>query len=295
MPRVFARRIALMTATCAPFASAPASAAAPVRRAYAPAWTGQVHLREAGTRGQGRRALMCFHPSLASSLYYEPLLAEMGQDRFVVAPDIPGYGMSDAPPAQPTVADYARAMADAADALGLADFDILGAHTGAKIGVELALLRPAQVRHLAMVGAPVYTEADLKRLRERNAVEPPDPDGAFLVRAWKSQVERRDPRAGLADVMRRFPDHLIGGDARIWGQVAAFSYHMDQRIGAVAAPVLVINPRGDLSEPTKRVAPYLKSGKLVDRPDWAPSFLQHDTAAAAAMLRAFFDEDRFPE
>jgi pimeloyl-ACP methyl ester carboxylesterase len=261
----------------------------PVRRHYVEAWTGQIHLRYSGERGAGKRPLVCLHPSLATSLNFAALLADMGRDRYAVAPDTPGYGMSDPPPSPPAIADYARAMADVVDALQLAEFDLFGAHTGGMIAVELARLRPVQVRHVALLAAPVHTADDIKRLRERNPVDPPDADGDFLVRAWTRRAAARDPRLSLADVAAKFPDYLMGGDKRVWGQAAAFAYHMEETIGSVTAPVMVLNYRGDLYEPTKRIAPYIKTGTVVDLPQYGSAFLERDTAAAAELLRGFFD------
>ena len=289
------RRAVLSSAAAATLPmTAVAEDAARIRRGYVQAWTGQVHMRSAGQRGVGKRPLLCFHPSLASGLNFVPLLAELGRDRFVVAPDTPGAGMSDPPPAPPAIADYARAMADVADELRLTEYDLLGAHTGSLTCVELARLRPAQVKHVVLLSAPVHTEEGLKRLRARNVVEGPDADGAFLVRAWKSQLGRRDPRAELKDVMRKFPEHLMGGDTRAWGQAAAFAYHVEQTIGLVEAPVMVLNPGGDLYDLTLAVGRLLKNGRLINRPDWRSSMLEFDTAAAAELLRAFFDRDTYP-
>lgn len=266
----------------------------PIRRHYVSAWTGQVHLRLAGAPGGSKRPLLCLHPSLASSLNFAPVMAKLGSDRFVVAPDTPGYAMSDAPPTPPSIADYARAMADVVDAMKLGEFDLLGAHTGGMIAIELARLHPAQVKHLAMVGAPVHTPEDIEHLRARNPVDPPDETGDFLTRAWTRRAVARDPRLSLADVMAKFPDYLMGGDKRAWGQAAAFAYHTEDTIGLVSAPVMVLNPKGDLYEPTRRISAHLKTGKLVNLPQYAPSFLETDTEASAAMLRGFFDEDRYP-
>ena len=46
-------------------------------------------------------------------------------------------------PAPPEILDYAQAMGDLIDALGFSGpVDLMGYHTGSKIAVELALLRP---------------------------------------------------------------------------------------------------------------------------------------------------------
>ena len=282
------RRALLLSLAAAPVAAF-AQTDAPIRRGYVDAWSGQVHYRAAGALGQGKRPLICFHPSLASGVNFLALMANMGRDRFIVAPDTPGYGLSDPPPAQPTVADYAHAMADVVDRLGFKDFDVLGAHTGSKTAIELARLRPAQVKHVVLIAAPIYTPEAIAELRRRNRLDPPDETGEFLTRAWKSRAAARDPRASLDHVMQKFIEYWMGGDKRVWGQNAAFDYHFEDTIGYVTAPVLVLNAGGDLYDLTLKVEPFLKTGKLINRPDWRPSFLEHDTVEAAQILRGFLD------
>ena len=65
------------------------------RRAYAPSDRGLIHYRYAGPES-GRSPLMLLHPFPSSSEVYETFMLEMGRDRTVIAPDLPGYGMSDA-------------------------------------------------------------------------------------------------------------------------------------------------------------------------------------------------------
>jgi len=127
-----------------------------VRRAYAEGRYGQVHYRIARPVAPATRPLVCFHLSPVSGVVYERFLASMGQDRVCVAPDTPGYGQSDPPPGPPSIADLAAALGGLIDSLGLGEVDLMGYHTGSKIAVELALQRPAQVRHLVLIAAPVY-------------------------------------------------------------------------------------------------------------------------------------------
>lgn len=295
MTHALSRRTALVMAAGTLASGTQAADGASVYRGYVKAWTGQVHYRAAGEKGVGKRPLICLHPSLGSSLNYEAWLAEMGRDRFAVAPDTPGYGMSDLPAAPPDIADYARAIGDLADQLGLKDFDLMGDHTGSLVCIELARQRPAQVKHLVLVTASVLTPEDIVNLRERNPIELPTDDGAFMGRTWQRFAARRDPRTSLEDWMARFRDHIAGGSKRIWGQSAAFAYPIAQTIGEVTAPILILNPGGDLNESTLRAARLVKNGKLIDRPKWPREFMTYDTAEAAALVRPFLDEDKFPE
>jgi pimeloyl-ACP methyl ester carboxylesterase len=81
----------------------------PVRRCYLDGHYGQVHVRTAGSHGVVR-PLVCFHQSPLSGRIFEPLMAELGTDRLVVAPGTPGYGASDPPPRPLSIANYPAAQ-----------------------------------------------------------------------------------------------------------------------------------------------------------------------------------------
>ena len=133
-----------------------------VRRSYIDGPFGQLHLRIARpAEDTGKPTLMCFHMSPMSGRIYENFLADMGTDRVAIAPDTPGYGASDAPPSPPEIIDYSKAMAHAIDVLGLSGpVDVMGYHTGAKVALELAILRPQQIRRLVLISAIILTDAD---------------------------------------------------------------------------------------------------------------------------------------
>ena len=194
-----------------------------VRRSYVDATTGQVHLRTAGRAQTSNRPLLCFHLSPVSGVIYERWLAEMGRDRLAIAPDTPGYGMSDAPAAPPAIADFAAVMDDVMHALSLGEADLMGYHTGSKICVELARRRPHAIKHLVLVSAPVYTPDELA-MQQAAMGHPDEPqaDGSHLVAAWNALYEWRGPQQSPADLMRIFPDHVRGGGRKHWGHRAAF-------------------------------------------------------------------------
>ena len=131
----------------------------PVRRAYIDGRFGQMHVRiaepETPSDSVAARPLMCFHLNPFSGLMFETWLGEIGRDRIAIAVDTPGYGSSDSPSSPPPMAEYAGAMGDVADALAITELDLLGFHTGGRIAVQLALLRPETVKHIVLAGRHV--------------------------------------------------------------------------------------------------------------------------------------------
>ena len=105
-------------------------------RGYVTGRWGQVHYRAAGERGP---AVLLVHESPLSSEEYVRALPELGRSVRAVAFDTPGYGQADPPPAPQEIPDYAAALLEAADELGLEEFAVVGTHTGASIAVQIAV------------------------------------------------------------------------------------------------------------------------------------------------------------
>jgi pimeloyl-ACP methyl ester carboxylesterase len=100
--------------------------------------------------------------------------------------DLPGYLGSDAlPMTEPTVADYARAIAAAADALGLGRAGVFGSHAGAAVAVQLAADRPDLAAALLLHEIAFFSAAQREEMLARHLPEyRPDWHGAYLVGFW---------------------------------------------------------------------------------------------------------------
>ncbi|MCP5327076.1 MAG: alpha/beta fold hydrolase [Steroidobacteraceae bacterium] len=272
----------------------PAAGSATVRRHYLDGRFGQMHLRMAGPPAKGanaKRPLLCFHLSPVSGAIYTGFLGEMGRDRFAVAPDTPGYGASDPPPEPPEIADYAAAMGEIMDGLGIAEADCVGFHTGSKIALELALQRPQAIRHLVLISTPVYTEQELAQMRADFAPLELHEDGSHLVDYWRALLNFRGPGQTLEMIMRYYPDHMRGGARRHWGHRAAFNYPYPPNLARATQPILVLNNNDDLQTFTPRAMPHIRNGRLVERPDWGHGFLDLHAGEFGRLVREFVDGD----
>lgn len=142
----------------------------------------QVHYRRAG---DGPLLLM-LHQSPQSSRELEPLMAEWGAGFTVIAPDSPGYGLSD--PLGVTEAelgDFADATVEFLDALGARRFGIYGFHTGGMIGIAIAHRHPDRVTAVTCNGVAVPTAAELESILA-DYLPPFEPrwDGGHLAWLW---------------------------------------------------------------------------------------------------------------
>lgn len=266
------------------------TAQAVVERDYADTRFGQSHLYRAVSDSQQRRALVCFHMSPWSGAYLAPLLGQIGRDRPAFAIDTPGYGNSDPPASPPDIGDYAAAMGDVIDALGLAEYDLLGDRTGAKIALELARRRPAQVGRLVLVSPVVWTAAELAQRREF-APETPSRDGSHLASLWILSAALSMPGRSLEMLAEVFHTRLQQNPIAHWGRRAAAHYSEVETLEALRSPILVLRPRDDLWSLTGRIAAHLvhPQSELLELPDWGYGFLQAKPAETAELLRRFLD------
>ncbi len=266
-----------------------------VHRRYVDGRHGQLHLYLAGSqKDAARRPLVCFHMSPFSGRMFESLLAHMGTDRFALAPDTPGYGLSDPPPAPLSIPDYAAALGDAADALDLGEIDIMGVHTGSRIAVEFALQRPTQVKHLVLLGCAIYTEEERASQKRwtRDTLKPlADGDGTHLLSVWNSWARWRWPGVTDAMIERWMADALIDRVRGNWAMQAALEHDLMSRLPLLGQPVLILNAADDIYEPTKRAWRYLRKASLVDLAPAGLWYLDVKPAEAAKLIRAFVDED----
>ena len=214
----------------------------PVRRAYADTSLGQVHYAEAGS---GPVVLLLHQTPRSHDEFREvqPLLA--GRHR-VIAVDMPGFGQSVRLPAPQTIEQFARGVLAFLDALGLEQVSILGHHTGGAVGIELAAAGPERVRALVLSSTP-WTgpeyRAEHAGRTSVDEVEPAD-DGGHLVRMWG--IRRPYYPHDRPDLRDRFlHDALAHGLDPAEGHRACVRYRMEDRIGLVTAPVLLIGAEAD--------------------------------------------------
>jgi pimeloyl-ACP methyl ester carboxylesterase len=217
---------------------------------------------------------------------YEELLVQMSADRFVMAPDTPGYGASDPPPEPPSIATYAQSMLAVMDAYGIDAVDVLGYHTGSKTAVELARSSPRRIRSLFLVSAPHYTEEELAA--QSAALATPRParaDGSHLVAQFTELVRWRPPGTPLELVQREFAEQQRAGERAHWGYLAAFAYQHRDHLPHVRQSVLLLCPADDLEVPTLRAAALVRRGRFLHRPDWGHQVMITHTAEVAEMVR----------
>ena len=113
--------------------------------------SGRIRARRWGPNGAP--LLLCIHGLSANHLAFA-YLAECiaGDNRQVVSIDLRGRGRSTvSPPGSYGLSSHARDVIDVADALGAADFDIVGWSLGAMIAMKVAQREGARLRSVALI------------------------------------------------------------------------------------------------------------------------------------------------
>jgi pimeloyl-ACP methyl ester carboxylesterase len=208
---------------------------------------GQVHVVEAGS--DPRPPLILLHQTPRSVDEFREVLPLLAKERRAIAIDNPGYGCSDPVSGQPSVAQYARAAVDVLDALRIDKAIFIGHHTGAVISVELAAAFKERVERVVLSG-PVYTDsagrAELSQWFKQWMVAE---DGSHLKDKW-DKFFKWIPDPAL--VQRLVLDLWRAGETSEQGHFAVALYRMEDRIGLVECPALLIyNKHDPFADPVK--------------------------------------------
>lgn len=277
-------------------------AVASLRRAFVDLPGRQVHLREAGKGAP----LVMLHASPGASAQLAPLATRLARSRRVIAPDTPGHGDSPVLPVErPEIADYAAALLELLDAMGLGQVDLYGSHTGAAIAAEVAVLAPDRVRRVVLDGFGLFSPEERDEYLANYTPDlTPDLNGAYLQTAfmflrdqlvfwpWYGRTAAHlhggtlpPPQAlhaWLVEVLKAVDTyHLAYG--------AAFRYSGAERLPKVKHPVLALaRPNDPLLPHTKAAAELAPSATYAALGSDGGDPWSEDPAA---VIEAFLDAD----
>ena len=220
-------------------------------KGYAATPMGQVHYRDVGPR-DASVVFLLLHQTPWTMIEFadiQNIIAAAGKR--VITVDTPGYGLSDAPKAQPTIETYADNLIPVLDALKVTRVIVGGHHTGASVAVALAARHPDRVAGLITHGIPLYTAAErAERLAGAHWERVLKPDGSHLASYFQNILARitspENPPTAMVNmrsatwaVLTMFQqDQDIGHNA-------AYTYDMEPDLMRVKAPALVLSDKGD--------------------------------------------------
>jgi len=254
-----------------------------VRRRFCDTRLGQVHVVEAGAGAA--TPLLLLHQTPRSVDEFAEAIPLLAATRRVIAIDTPGYGCSDRVPGRPGIEDYAAAVLEVLDALGVERAVVVGHHTGAVIAVELAAATPGRVERVVLSG-PVYTDAEGRaRLAGHFRQWTPSADGSHLLEKWRKFQEWL---AQPALVQRLVVDLFRAGETSEQGHFAVAEYRMEERLPRLRCPALLLYATRDPFAAPAQSAPLARAFQPA-REATIEAGLFVATEAPAAFARAVLD------
>jgi pimeloyl-ACP methyl ester carboxylesterase len=279
----------------------PSSMTAP-SKAYVKSEYGQLHYRVALPSGpQIRPPLLCIHQTPNSSAEWEVIMTDLASGRVVLAPDTPGYGMSDPPPSPLGIPQFARIMFRFLDDLTKAGVipagpvDVMGYHTGSITATEMARSEAGRVRRLVLFGLAAY-DADIRRVKLDTLYDrfpPPGNDLAHVEKLWAILGVLCDPLMSMEQRHINMGEALRLGSRMPWGYEAVYRYDFLQAMTEIDQGVLIMNPEDDLWPVTKATSHLYRHGRRLDFPGLKHGVLSIAKARIVAEIKAFLD-DRCP-
>ncbi|SDI64332.1 alpha/beta fold hydrolase [Variovorax sp. OV700] len=215
-----------------------------IRRAFADLSVGQVHYAACGDAHAP--AVLLLHQSPRSWAEYRAVLPLLGARYRAIAMDTAGFGDSSDGGVPASIAQWARVACELLDALNIRQTDVVGHHTGGVVAIELAAAFPDRVRGLVLSSTPYAGEAFRIARTQRPPIDEvaPSDDGSHLSALWQKRQGFYPP--GRPDLLEAFVlDALKVGHRVEEGHRAVASYRMEERIGRVTQPALLIRATGD--------------------------------------------------
>lgn len=214
--------------------------------------------------GPAAPAVVLIHGIGVSHRYLRRLHRFLAQSADTYSIDLPGFGGTPTPAHTLTAAEQARYVLGAMEELGVPEFVVVGHSMGAQFAVETALQQPSRVPHVVLMG-PVVNDRRSSVAQQaldlgRDCLFYESPSSNALV---------------VTDYFRCGPLWYLK-NLRVM-----MEYRIEERIGAVAAPVLVIRGGNDPVAPLdwcRRLAARAAAAEVVEI-EGTGHVVQHNRAA----------------
>jgi pimeloyl-ACP methyl ester carboxylesterase len=234
----------------------------PIERGLTKTFAGYIHWRACG---QGP-AVMISHINQQSSAMMLELLQALAPNFRAVAIDYPSHGHSDAIEGQPKIEDYARAVIEVMDGLGIARAAALGEAVGAGVSFALAAGWKDRIEKVVAVNTP-YFEKGGTDIADIAKVRPADPSGFPLARSVEF-MRHNDPDHAPMNPTLSWMDRINTAQFEIgrnrWQAVTAYThFDLEGTLKAVSCPVLMLYGENFIyAKYRDRLTPYLSQARI---------------------------------
>lgn len=220
-----------------------------MRRAYADGPYGQIHYLDAG-KG---RPLVLLHQAVMTANQFDRVFAPLVSHGFrPIAIDLPGFGLSDKPPFEPKIGDYAPVVPAVLDALGIRRAAIVGHHTGALVTNEVAIRYPERVVANVICG-PLFIPDEQRAALIADIGGRERAFRALPHAAHMNQLAEARERYAMGTISpERISDYVVQAmlafqrGAYWYGHNAGLTYRQEEPLMKIRQPTLLLTNTGDM-------------------------------------------------
>jgi pimeloyl-ACP methyl ester carboxylesterase len=255
------------------------------RRVLVPSTWGFTHAWVRGGTDARKTPLLLLHMMPFSGAYWRPFMAELAKDRLVIAPDMPGCGLSDGPANDPTMTDYADALLEFINLTRLGEVDVLGFHTGSFLAAELSHHAERTVRRAVLTGIPYFDEPTRT---ERLARTSPIPLGTPQEIATRWSVLDQFLVNYGPDRKRELISESIHAGPNIHRPTrAVLTYACRERLSTMRNRTLVLVLDEMLAAETRAASGLIRGADVRERMQWKSDAWETKSAELAAEIDDF--------
>lgn len=185
-------------------------------------------------------AIVFLHGTGGSGKVWFNQLRRFEATHHVIAPDLPGYGETPLPDTIRSIDDYPAFVKALLETAGLERAVLVGNSMGGRVALQLALDHPERASGLVLVNASGLKIPGIPTLNVREA----DP-AEFASRLYYRAPGASSSRGALAERFASSPEQLRARETMLRLTAPPLRDDMQQRLGEIQAPTLVIWGEGD--------------------------------------------------
>jgi pimeloyl-ACP methyl ester carboxylesterase len=223
-----------------------------------------------GEAKDGSRPVVLIHGLAAcwqSWLEQIPRLAADG--RRVIAVDLPGFGESEMPADDISIAGYGRAVESVCDQLDLGQVIVVGHSMGGFTAAEMAIQYPQRVERLVLEAAAGISTNDVQREPMLAGARLVAGMGARFAASSRALATRPRSRWIALNVAIRYPGRIpadfayellshAGSEGFLPGLRAMIDYDFRERLSQISCPTLVVWGDRDMLVPLRDADEYVR-------------------------------------